>query len=173
MARERSVAKATAAAGASLADATAAPSAAPPAAPQPTVSAAPTPGAALSGAGQTGRTLTLEERAERFAAMQRRMENNPLSQVVTTGTRGAEPERILDSPNSVSVVASERIVECWQVISPDSLRTLLQSSTFLPGKNDSLRVEIPKGSQRFVSVLRTGDTLRGGFTAERVKCPVP
>jgi hypothetical protein len=31
-----------------------------------------------------------------------------LSQVVTTGTRGAEPERILDSPNSVSMIMSER-----------------------------------------------------------------
>jgi len=31
-----------------------------------------------------------------------------LNQVVTTGTRGAEPERILDSPNSVSMMTSER-----------------------------------------------------------------
>jgi hypothetical protein len=158
VARERSVAKAAPVAEASQAnDAEAPPAvlpAAPPAAPQASVSPAPTP-------------------AERFAAMQRRMENNPLSQVVTTGTRGAEPERILDSPNSISMVSSERLVECWQVTSPDSLRTLLQSSNFLPGKNDSLRVEIPKGSQRFVSVLRKGDTLRGGFTAELVRCPTP
>jgi Ca-activated chloride channel family protein len=31
-----------------------------------------------------------------------------LNQVVTTGTRGAEPERILDSPNSISMIASSR-----------------------------------------------------------------
>ena len=34
-----------------------------------------------------------------------------LNQVVTTATRGAEPEKILDSPNSISVVTSERIAE--------------------------------------------------------------
>lgn len=34
-----------------------------------------------------------------------------LNQVVTTGTRGAEPEKILDSPNSISLVTSERIAE--------------------------------------------------------------
>ena len=32
-----------------------------------------------------------------------------LNQVVTTTTRGAEPEKILDSPNSISVVTSEQI----------------------------------------------------------------
>jgi len=32
-----------------------------------------------------------------------------LNQVVTTGTRGAEPEKILDSPNSISLVTSEAI----------------------------------------------------------------
>jgi len=34
-----------------------------------------------------------------------------LNQVVTTGTRGAEPEKILDSPNSISLVTSERIAQ--------------------------------------------------------------
>lgn len=34
-----------------------------------------------------------------------------LNQVVTTGTRGAEPEKILDSPNSISLISSERIAE--------------------------------------------------------------
>jgi len=34
-----------------------------------------------------------------------------LNQVVTTGTRGAEPEKILDSPNSISMISSERIAE--------------------------------------------------------------
>jgi Ca-activated chloride channel family protein len=38
----------------------------------------------------------------------RRTPVDALNQVVTTGTRGAEPERILDSPNSVSMVRSER-----------------------------------------------------------------
>lgn len=34
-----------------------------------------------------------------------------LDAVVTTTTRGAEPEKILDSPNSISLVSSERIAE--------------------------------------------------------------
>lgn len=34
-----------------------------------------------------------------------------LDQVVVSGTRGAEPEKILDSPNSISMVSSERIAE--------------------------------------------------------------
>ena len=34
-----------------------------------------------------------------------------LDAVVTTTTRGAEPEKILDSPNSISMVSSERIAE--------------------------------------------------------------
>lgn len=34
-----------------------------------------------------------------------------LNQVVTTATRGAEPEKILDSPNAISVVSAERIAE--------------------------------------------------------------
>ena len=34
-----------------------------------------------------------------------------LDAVVTTTTRGAEPEKILDSPNSISLVTSERIAE--------------------------------------------------------------
>ncbi len=34
-----------------------------------------------------------------------------LNQVVTTATRGAEPEKILDSPNSISVVSADRIAE--------------------------------------------------------------
>ena len=114
-------------------------------------------------------------RARRFAELQRRLEENPsLSQVVTTGTRGAEPERILDSPNSVSMVSSERIaLECFQVTSPDSLRTLLRSTDFRPGQLDSVRVEIPVGSRRYYSLFRAGDTLRGPVTAKRVKCPEP
>ena len=113
-------------------------------------------------------------RARRFAELQRRMEKGPLAQVVTTGTRGAEPERILDSPNSVSLVTSERIaLECFQVTSPDSLRTLLRSTDFRPGQLDSLLVEIPIGSRRYYSLFRAGDTLRGPVTAKRVKCPEP
>ena len=34
-----------------------------------------------------------------------------LNQVVTTATRGAEPEKVLDSPNAISVVTAERIAE--------------------------------------------------------------
>jgi len=34
-----------------------------------------------------------------------------LNQVVTTATRGAEPEKVLDSPNAISVVSADRIAE--------------------------------------------------------------
>ena len=40
----------------------------------------------------------------------RRTPIDALNQVVTTGTRGAEPERILDSPNSLATVSSERLM---------------------------------------------------------------
>lgn len=124
--------------------------------------------------GAIARTPTDSARAQRFAELQRRLEKSPLSQVVTTGTRGAEPERILDSPNSVSMVTSERLVlECWQVSSPDSLRTLLRSTDFRPGQLDSLLVEIPVGSRRYYSLFRAGDTLRGPVIAKRVECPKP
>ena len=45
-----------------------------------------------------------------------------LNQVVTTGTRGAEPEKILDSPNSISLVTSERIAERASATVTDHLR---------------------------------------------------
>ncbi|MBX9929239.1 MAG: TonB-dependent receptor [Gemmatimonadaceae bacterium] len=45
-----------------------------------------------------------------------------LNQVVTTTTRGAEPEKILDSPNSISVVTAERIAERPAVTVTDHLR---------------------------------------------------
>jgi anti-sigma factor RsiW len=134
-------------------------------------SASPSPAAF---ADAVARTPTDSARARRFAELQRRSEKSPLSVVITTGTRGAEPERILDSPNSVSMVSSERLVlECWQVTSPDSLRTLLRSTEFRPGQLDSLLVEIPVGSRRYYSLFRSGDTLRGPVTAKRVACPKP
>jgi iron complex outermembrane receptor protein len=46
-----------------------------------------------------------------------------LNQVVTTGTRGAEPEKILDSPNSISLVTSERIAERPAVTVTDHLKS--------------------------------------------------
>jgi iron complex outermembrane receptor protein len=49
----------------------------------------------------SGGTVTVNAALTEFAAQ--------LNQVVTTATRGAEPEKILDSPNSISVVTSEQI----------------------------------------------------------------
>ena len=46
-----------------------------------------------------------------------------LNQVVTTATRGAEPEKILDSPNSISVVTAERIAERPSVTVTDLIKT--------------------------------------------------
>jgi len=45
-----------------------------------------------------------------------------LNQVVTTTTRGAEPEKILDSPNSISVVTSEQIANRPAVTITDHLK---------------------------------------------------
>lgn len=45
-----------------------------------------------------------------------------LNQVVTTATRGAEPEKILDSPNSISVVSAERIAERPSVTVTDHIK---------------------------------------------------
>lgn len=46
-----------------------------------------------------------------------------LNQVVTTTTRGAEPEKILDSPNSISVVTAEQIAERPSVTVTDHLKS--------------------------------------------------
>lgn len=46
-----------------------------------------------------------------------------LNPVVTTATRGAEPEKILDSPNSISVVTAERIAERSAVTVTDHLKS--------------------------------------------------
>ncbi|MEX2181223.1 MAG: TonB-dependent receptor [Gemmatimonadaceae bacterium] len=56
-------------------------------------------GVTVTAGGTTTVNLTLTELA------------SVLNQVVTTGTRGAEPEKILDSPNSISMISSERIAE--------------------------------------------------------------
>jgi outer membrane receptor for ferrienterochelin and colicins len=46
-----------------------------------------------------------------------------LDQIVTTATRGAEPEKILDSPNSISVVSAERIAERPSATITDHLKS--------------------------------------------------
>ncbi|MCC6319791.1 MAG: TonB-dependent receptor [Gemmatimonadaceae bacterium] len=46
-----------------------------------------------------------------------------LNAVVTTATRGAEPEKILESPNSISVVSAERIAERPAVTATDHLKS--------------------------------------------------
>ena len=61
-----------------------------------------------------GQTTTLNVTISELAAQ--------LNQVVTTGTRGAEPEKILDSPNSISLVTSERIAERPSVTVTDHLK---------------------------------------------------
>jgi outer membrane receptor for ferrienterochelin and colicins len=50
-----------------------------------------------------GQTVTVNAALDESAAV--------LNPVVSTATRGAEPEKILDSPNSISMVTSERIGE--------------------------------------------------------------
>jgi outer membrane receptor for ferrienterochelin and colicins len=46
-----------------------------------------------------------------------------LDPVAVTGTRGAEPEKVLDSPNSISVVTAERIAERPAVTVTDHLKS--------------------------------------------------
>lgn len=50
-----------------------------------------------------GGTVTVNVQLSELAAQ--------LNQVVTTATRGAEPEKVLDSPNAISVVSADRIAE--------------------------------------------------------------
>lgn len=45
-----------------------------------------------------------------------------LNPVAVTGTRGAEPEKVLDSPNSISVVSAERIAERPAITITDHLK---------------------------------------------------
>ena len=58
-----------------------------------------TDGVGITAGGTTTANVVLAEVAAR------------LNQVVTTATRGAEPEKVLDSPNSISVVSADRIAE--------------------------------------------------------------
>ncbi|MDF1505437.1 TonB-dependent receptor [Roseisolibacter sp. H3M3-2] len=61
-----------------------------------------------------GGTATVDASLEAAASV--------LNQVVTTATRGAEPEKILESPNSISVVSAERIAERPAVTVTDHLK---------------------------------------------------
>lgn len=106
-----------------------------------------------------------------MAATARRFERNALSQVVTTGTRGAEPEKNLAAPNSIAAVT--RLDGCWSITAPDSLRTLLRNPAYTSGNADSVIVEFVLGSIRRVTVLQNGDALRGEITAKRVDCAKP
>lgn len=110
-----------------------------------------------------------------MAATARRFERSVLSQVVTTGTRGAEPEKILDSPNSIAAERATvmRLSGCWSITAPDSLRTVLRDPAYTSGNADSVVVEFVLGSIRRVTVLHNGDALRGEITAKRVECPKP
>jgi len=90
---------------------------------------------------------------------------------VTTGTRGAEPEILLDSPNSLAAVA--RLDGCWTITAPDSLRTVLRFPEYTRGNADTLMVAFVLGRNRIVAVTQRGDALRGDITAKRVECPKP
>lgn len=170
--RERSVAKAAPVVAPVVAPAVSAPAPVPArsigAANAPTPATPPT---VTSAAGQAGGAAPTEDRAARMGAMARRLESNALSQVVTTGTRGAVSEKILDSPNSIAAVM--RLDGCWSITAPDSLRTLLRNPAYTRGAADSLVVEFVLGTTRFVTVLQDGDALRGAVTAKRVECPKP
>lgn len=70
-----------------------------------------TPNVVVSAGGTATVNVTLSEIAAQ------------LNQVVTTGTRGAEPEKILDSPNSISLVTSERISQRPSATVTDHLKS--------------------------------------------------
>lgn len=62
-----------------------------------------------------GGTTTLDIVMDEAAAL--------LNPVAVTGTRGAEPEKVLDSPNAITVVTAERIAERPAVTVTDHIKT--------------------------------------------------
>lgn len=95
----------------------------------------------------------------------------PLASVQTPLARRAEPERILDSPNSISIVTETRFLAgCWRVTEPPALVGTLVTPEARAGRGDSLTIVLPQGEYR---VRQLGDTLRGALTATRVPCEPP
>jgi hypothetical protein len=98
-------------------------------------------------------------------------ESAKLMPVQTSLARRAEPERILDSPNSISIVTATRVLAgCWRVSEPPALVGTLVTLEARAGGGDSLTIVLPKGEYR---VRQFGDTLRGALTATRVPCEPP
>lgn len=128
----------------SIAPPVVAPPAAPPAA-TPTRAPEPAPIAALTPSPQ-----------------QRRAEADAVS-------RRGGAERILESPNSISLLTATRILAgCWRVTAPAELVGVLRTlEARADATGDSLIVLTSRGAY---TVQQRGDTLRGGLTATRVPC---
>jgi hypothetical protein len=92
----------------------------------------------------------------------------PLAPVKTTLARRAEPERILDSPNSISIVTATRVLAgCWRVSAPPELAGTLVNPAIRRASGDTLVLVTLRGE---VHVTRNGDRLQGGLEALSVPC---
>ena len=94
-----------------------------------------------------------------------------LDQVVTTGTRGAEPERIQESPNSISVVTSEQIAERPSVTITDHLKSSPGLSISSGGIAQSNIVSRGFNNAFSTSMLMLQDYRFAGVPSLRVNVP--
>ena len=94
-----------------------------------------------------------------------------LEQVVTTGTRGAEPERIQESPNSISVVSAEQIAERPSLTVTDHLKAQPGLSISTGGLIQSNIVSRGFNNAFSTSMLMLQDYRFAGVPSLRVNVP--
>ena len=94
-----------------------------------------------------------------------------LEQVVTTGTRGADPERIQESPNSISVVSAAQIAERPSITVTDHLKSQPGLSISSGGIAQSNVVSRGFNNAFSTSMLMLQDYRFAGVPSLRVNVP--
>jgi iron complex outermembrane receptor protein len=113
---------------------------------------------------QAGRAATLDFSMAPVAAQ--------LQQVVTTATSGAEPERIQDSPNPISVVTAAQIAERPSVTITDHLKSLPGLSISAGGIAQSNIVSRGFNNAFSTQMLMLQDYRYAGVPSLRVNVPL-
>jgi outer membrane receptor for ferrienterochelin and colicins len=113
---------------------------------------------------QAGQTATLDFVMAPIAAQ--------LEQVVTTATSGAEPERIQDSPNPISVVSAAQIAERPSVTITDHLKSLPGLSISAGGIAQSNIVSRGFNNAFSTQMLMLQDYRYAGVPSLRVNVPL-
>jgi len=133
-----------------------------PAPPAPTPSAPSVAAAPM--ANEAGRTAVAKRLDESAEASSLQLHPSPRM-------RGAEPERLLDSSQSIARTA-EGIegagTGCWRIVSPDSLAGVRRHPKLLRESADTMDLQITP--ELTLRALRGGDALPGAVTAHRVPC---